>query len=74
MKKNDLLKYNDKLIRVLDIQDDKYLIIDCIKRTMPVWTDSLIDYESSSEEELFDIIRLNSFGKKTKDRFSIERP
>ena len=47
MKKNDLLKYNDKLIRVLDIQNDKYLIIDCIKRTMPVWTDSLIDYESS---------------------------
>lgn len=55
MKKNDLLKYNDKLIRVLDIQNDKYLIIDCIKRTMPVWTDSLIDYESSSEEELYKI-------------------
>lgn len=63
MKKNDLLKYNDKLVRVLDIQDDKYLIIDCIKRTMPVWVDSFKNYEPSNEEELYEITEIKPSDK-----------
>lgn len=53
MNKNDLLKKEDTLIRVLEIQDDKYLIINCIKKTMPVWVDTLEGYQASDEEELY---------------------
>lgn len=37
MKKYDLLRSGDNIIRVLDIQDDRILMIECIKKTMPVW-------------------------------------
>ncbi len=37
MKKYDLLRSGDSIIRVLELQGDRVLIIDCIKRTMPVW-------------------------------------
>lgn len=40
MKKHDLLKDGNNIIRVLEIQPDKILIIDCIKKTMPVWVES----------------------------------
>ena len=42
MKKHDLLKDGNSIIRVLEIQFDKILIIDCIKRTMPVWVESSV--------------------------------
>ncbi len=37
MKKYDLLHSGDNIIRILDIQDDRILMIDCVKHTMPVW-------------------------------------
>ena len=37
MKKYDLLRSGDNIIRILDIQDDRILMIDCVKHTMPVW-------------------------------------
>ena len=40
MKKYDLLKNDKDIIRVLEIQQDRILIIDCIKKTMPVWVQS----------------------------------
>ena len=40
MKKHDLLKDGNNIIRVLEIQPDKILLIDCIKKTMPVWMES----------------------------------
>jgi transposase InsO family protein len=40
MKKHDLLKDGNNIIRVLEVMPDKILIIDCIKRTMPVWVES----------------------------------
>ena len=40
MKKHDLLKDGNNIIRVLEIQLDKTFIIDCIKRTMPTWVES----------------------------------
>lgn len=44
MKKHDLLKDGNNIIRVLEIQPDKILIIDCIKRSMPVWVEcSVLD-------------------------------
>lgn len=54
MKKNRLLKCKNSIIRVLDIQSESILIIDCLKRTMPKWIDAklLQEYESVTEEEL----------------------
>lgn len=54
MKKNDLLKSNDTIIRVLSVKEDAVLVIDCIKRTMPKWftTAALKGYEDCSEAEL----------------------
>ena len=48
MKKYDLLRSDNSIIRVLDVQGDRVLIIDCIKKTMPVWVDT-VALESCSE-------------------------
>lgn len=37
---NQLLQHDNQLVRVLDSTTDKVFIIDCIKRTMPVWADA----------------------------------
>ena len=37
MKKNDLLSFNNQIVRVLEVSKDKALVIDCIKRTVPKW-------------------------------------
>ena len=62
MKKNNLQKYqllqNDtQLVRVLDMEADRVFIIDCIKRTMPVWIDaeSIKEYVPCSEDTLQEI-------------------
>lgn len=46
-----LLKNNDTILRVLKSEQDKSLVIDCIKRTMPKWvmTSSLSDFEECTE-------------------------
>jgi len=48
MKKYDLLRSGDSIIRVLEIQQNRVLLIDCIKRNMPVWVDVVV-LESYSE-------------------------
>jgi len=48
MKKYDLLRSGDSIIRVLEIEQDRVLVIDCIKRNMPVWVDVTV-LESYSE-------------------------
>lgn len=67
MKKYDLMRFGDSIIRVLEIQDDKVLVIDCIKHSMPVWVDveslksGMMKRESSkacsqcSDEELSEV-------------------
>ncbi len=67
MKKYDLFRSGDSIIRVLDIQDDRILVIDCIKHSMPVWVDveslksGMLKCESSkacsqcSDEELSEV-------------------
>lgn len=56
MKKYDLLRSGDSIIRVLEIQDDRILVIDCIKHSMPVWVEaeSLESYSECSERNLYD--------------------
>lgn len=54
MRKNDLLQWNNTIIRILSIEDTRVLAIDCIKRTMPQWinTDILTDCKPYEESQL----------------------
>lgn len=51
-----LIKNEKGILRVLMQRDEKSLVIDCIKRTMPQWVlaDSLASYESCSDAELYE--------------------
>lgn len=82
---NQLLQHDNQLVRVLDSTTDKVFIIDCIKRTMPVWTDaeSLKDYVPCSEDTLqeitdtflIDLDNLDSEGRKTAyERYTMIAP
>lgn len=55
--KNDLYFMDDSIVRVLEVREDKVLVIDCIRRTMPQWKDivSLAGWEKCSEEKLYEI-------------------
>lgn len=54
--KNQLLQNDNQLIRVLDSTIDRVFIINCVKRTMPVWVDaeSLKEYVSCTEDTLYE--------------------
>lgn len=52
MKKYDLLRSGDNIVRVLDFQDDRILMIDCVKHTMPVWREFESVDSVLSESEL----------------------
>lgn len=56
MQKNDLIEINDTIYRVLDLTEDKALIIDCLKRNMPKWVglDYITDYQPATIEVLQD--------------------
>lgn len=51
-----LIKNEKGILRVLMQRDEKSLVIDCIKRTMPQWVlaDSLASYEGCSDAELYE--------------------
>lgn len=57
MKKYDLLKNGNHIIRVLAIKPDRIFIIDCIKKTMPVWVkpSALDSFSSCTDKELYKI-------------------
>lgn len=57
MKKYDLLRSGDSIIRVLEVQGDRVLVIDCIKRTMPAWVDAakLKAYSECTSGELSEV-------------------
>jgi len=54
MQKNDLLKSDATIYRILAIHDENALIIDCKKRNMPKWRKmaDIENYQSCTEEEL----------------------
>lgn len=56
-----LLKNDRTIIRVLKSKDDTYLVIDCIKRTMPKWipNSSLSEFIECSEADLYNIVDFN---------------
>lgn len=55
MKKYDLLQSGESIIRVLEIEPERVLVIDCVKRTMPVWVESasVERYEDCGVDELY---------------------
>lgn len=55
MQKNQLLQHGNQIVRVLDIEADRVFIIDCIKKTMPVWIDAeaLNEYIPCSEDTFY---------------------
>lgn len=57
MKKHDLLKEGNNIIRVLEVKPDKILIIDCIKKTMPAWVESsaLDSFSGCTDEVLNEV-------------------
>ncbi len=85
MKKYDLLRSDDSIIRVLEVQECRVLIIDCIKKTMPVWVEPsvLSSYYSCDSVILNDVTgynplsadRLDTVQRKVMyDRFSLIAP
>lgn len=82
MKKNDLIKHDGTIFRILAINDSNILAIDCIKRSMPQWY-SLGNIESiefcteqelylQTDTELFEIDFLDSATKKIiHERFTL---
>ena len=57
MRKYDLLRPGDSIIRVLEIQGDRVLVIDCIKRPMPVWVTvtALESYSECTNDDLSEV-------------------
>jgi len=57
MQKYELLRYDDTVIRILELQEDRALILDCLKQTMPVSIDvtELDDCPVCTEAELKEI-------------------
>ena len=51
------MKNKDNILRVLQSHDDKVLVIDCIKRTMPKWVEKtfLSDYVDCCDAEMYDV-------------------
>ncbi len=56
MKNNELRKYEDGIIRILDKQQNRMFIIDCISQTMPKWINEteIAMYQPCSERELME--------------------
>lgn len=61
MQKNNLYFKEDLIIRVLDVKEDRALMIDCIRRTMPQWKEVafFVGWEKCSEEKLYKIADVN---------------
>ena len=73
MKKNDLIKHDGTIFRILAINDSNILAIDCIKRSMPQWYSlgNIESIEFCTEQELWlqtdtDLFEIDSLDSTTK--------
>lgn len=57
MEKNQLINGNGTIYRVLAIEGDSVLLIDCLKKTMPKWhaISDVNDFSECTEEELLEV-------------------
>lgn len=60
MGKNQLIKNHGTIYRVLAVEEDEVLLIDCMKKTMPKWygLDEIDGYEVCTEKELLEITEM----------------
>ena len=51
-----LMTNKDTILRILEIKPDRILVIDCIKKTLPRWTEktALAEFKKSKPEDLYD--------------------
>lgn len=61
MQKYDLYFKEKSIVRVLEVREDKALVIDCVRRTMPQWKDIvfLAGWDQCSEDILCEITNVN---------------
>lgn len=52
MKKNEIIKYQENMYRVLSIKDNRILCVNCHKQNMPAWMNMPDDYEIVSADDL----------------------
>ena len=59
--KNKIIKNNDVVLRILDIKDDKYLVVDCRKIRMPKWIniDEVDGFEKIEEDDLIKLFNID---------------
>ena len=71
MNKNQLLSSNGLVYRVLDISDDKVLVIDCIKMRIPFWIDTkgLDDFSEIAQD---DLLKINNVKMPSLEYLSLE--
>lgn len=57
MLKNELYINGDSIVRILDLRDEKVLVIDCVRRIMPQWIDisSLVEWQQCTQDTLCEI-------------------
>ena len=55
--KNKLLRHGDGIIRILKATDNRFFIVDCIKKSMPRWIDKadISNYTECTEADLLSI-------------------
>ena len=60
MEKNQLIKNHGTIYRVLSVEEDEVLLIDCMKKIMPKWygLDEIDGYEVCTEKELLEITEM----------------
>ena len=56
-----LLKKDNQIIRILKTRDNKVLVIDCLKKTMPAWITSaeIESYVDCTKEELYEVTNVD---------------
>lgn len=61
MEKNQLIKAEGTIYRVLAVEENDILLIDCIRGTMPKWygTEQIKDYEDCTEEEMLGAVGIS---------------
>ena len=55
MQRNELLRKGDSIIRVVSVEEERVLVIDCLRPLMPKWVapSNLSEYDVCSEDELY---------------------
>ena len=59
--KNQIIKKDDIIYRILDVKNNKYLLVNCKKLRMPFWIDNkeVIDYEVIEESDFLKLLNID---------------